>query len=199
MPARFKLWGFLVVIVLIVFGIFNFNRDRSGGPLPISLQYVGNGNFPNGASVRSGPTFSITNHTSKALLITASVEVRLGTNWVYDPSFPNLQHIPLAANTGIYATIDFEYVRYGRAGPTWVGSDSKDYPTNTWRLEIATSEALAGPSRVFEALKWFSHSLFKSSKLTRIPMRSLLAANRTWYGNHQSFESEEVLDPKSRQ
>ena len=193
-------------MVIVVASAVILLCHQSVDPAPVSIKYVGNGSFPNaaslnnypyGASVRSGPTFSITNHTSKALLASGIVEVRLGTKWTYDPSFPNIQSAPLAANSGVYFTIDFNFVRSGRTSPPWVGSDSTDYPTNTWRLHVVTQEALSGPASVLAALKLYSRSLF-DKRIPRVPMKSLFEANRTWYGTHQ-FVSEEVLDPKSRQ
>jgi hypothetical protein len=75
------------------------------------------------------------------------------------------------------------------------GAGALDCPTNPWRLDGTTSEALSGAASVVVALRQYSRTFFHP-QMRRIPLRSLFAPNRAWFGNHHYFVSEEVPAPK---
>ena len=184
MLARLKRWGFIgLLAVIVVAGIFVFLWPPSVGPPPVSIKYVGRGRFkngplfsdpPNAGSVRSGPTFAITNLSSKTQLFDLQMMVRNGTNW---SELPFNQSISLAPNTGTYFTMDASML-----------------PTNTWRLHGLASEALRGPVSVASRLGWLLQG-----NPAKLPISEFFSPNRTWWGQFRHFNSEEVIDPKSRQ
>jgi hypothetical protein len=181
-----------------VAGAFIFLCHQSVGPPPVSIRYVGNGNFTNGPvfgnfpsanPVLSGPTFAITNCSSKPKVVGWEIQVRNGTNWIsltawdplieYDGPYGHYHPFGLAPNTGAYLTVQFV----------------SKIPTNTWRLYGMTLETLTGPARAFAALRywwvWREHQ--------KVPINSIFLQNQNYYGNRSFFVSEEVLDPKARQ
>ena len=179
-------------MVIVAAGIIIGRRIQNASLLPINIIYVGTGSFSNAPGfgshpndffnpnaflpVRPGPTFSITNHTSKNLVVLWTIEVRNGTNWIRDPS--DYRSVDLLPNTGAYVTVGML--------------------TNKFRIAGNTSEALKGAASVLAGLKYYSRSLL-DKRFSQIPFSTVFSTNQTWYGNHHDFVSEEVLDPKSRQ
>jgi len=187
MPAYLKPWGInALLVVIVVVGIIIFLCHQSVGPPPVSIKYVGTGLFPHGTTFGNspaGPTFAITNNSSKSKSMLWHIQVRNGTNWIEDifnpAKYAEGSPFELDPKEGTYVTVHFV----------------SRIPTNSWRLYGTTIEELRWPARVAGVLRWW----WVESKSQKNPISSLFSPNPGWYGNRSIFASEEVPAPKSRQ
>ena len=160
-----------IIIIAGIGGSILARRDISVRPAAVSAIYVGRGDFTNGGILQSGPTFWLTNHSSKAMAVSIeSVQVRNGTNWGRQ-DYPGAT-VMLAPSTGAYATIDFAFQQYAP-------------PTNTWRIELRASEKLARPDAFIAAIRHLPLGWSTLSTLSK-------HCKATWYGHPRVVLSEEV-------
>lgn len=177
-----RLYAVIASIAVLGVGLILITSALSRGPFPVSLSYIGNGTFTNAGVVVSGPTFWLTNHTSKAMLVSLqSVEVLEGTNWTLYGS-PTSQSM-LAPNANAYATIPFAY---------------QQYPTNSWRIRGVASEQLAGAAAALGAFRYYPRMLWHAYRtgVARIPWNPF-TKRQIWYGHHREIISQVVVDAKS--
>jgi hypothetical protein len=181
---RFVTLAVVTTAVVAVLALLLLEKPGTLPPAPISVSLIQSATFGTNGNNLSGPTFRLTNFTSKILSVTPwTVQVREGTNWTKrDYHSPGVM---LAPHAEMYLTIDFASQNYGR-------------PTNTWRVEINVAEKLNRPASLFMAIKhypaWLQHR--RRSGQTNLPTPGLfkmLAA--TWYGYPRKVLGEEIASP----
>lgn len=148
-------------------------------PGPVGIAFVGNGKFQNNEGLRSGPTFLITNHTSKVLCVTPwAIEIRQGTNWAkWDHRAPT---VFIAPHATAYETIDFSSQQYQQ-------------PTDNWRLTFNVAEKLAGVPAFFVKIKHYPRWLLHRNNPNYIFGPNPFTKGATWYGNPRRVLSEDIL------
>jgi len=119
---------------LFLFVGWLFHGGDSGS---VNVFYVGNGQFTNNGTIQIGPTFVVTNSTSKNLIVHfARVEVKSHENWARysEPA----QLVMVSPGGSAYATIEFAH---------------EMYPTNSWRLRGKALERLGRIRSFFKAVR----------------------------------------------
>lgn len=178
-------WLLTLTLAVVAIGaeIIVCKRVPRRSACPICLSYVGNSSFSNNAAVLSGPTFWLTNYTSKTLTVCLSaVEIQNGTGWTKCGS--PFQVLSIPPKQGTYATIPFAY---------------EQYPTNAWRLRGTVAEQLSGFAAALAALRSLPLALWSRYRVGLPPVAPMnpFAKGTVWYGNNCEIISDKVLDPKS--
>src|SRR5262249_8216549 len=136
---------------------------------------VGNG-LSNEGDVFQGPTFSLSNRISKAIMaVISTVEMRTGTNWIVYSSPAIL--LTIDPNSRIYKTIPFP---------------DPPNPPNTSRIHLVTLEPARLPA-AFSAFRFYVSS-WMHGRRALIP-KNPFSKEMSWYGNSHELISDEVTDP----
>src|SRR5262249_51652828 len=141
------------------------------------------GSFTNNATVPSGPTFWMTNYTSKTLTVDLWVEVPDETNWTMFGS--PLQSLSINPKQGLYATIPFAY---------------QQYLSNSWRLHGTVAEKLLGFRAAFAALHRLPGALWARYVTVGLPPAVPLnpfAKGAVWYGESWEIIGGQVADSEA--
>jgi hypothetical protein len=147
--------------------------------MAVSVSYFGNRQFTKSGAVRTGPTFCLTNHTSKTLLVSLNcVEVQNRDAWIQCGSLDHF--LTLSPRGSAYETIEFAYAMY---------------PTNVWRVKGLALESHSGGASFVTAVRYAP--LLLHERYIRGKTNIVWNPFGRWYGHHREIVSSTVLDPKS--
>ena len=175
---RFLLLAVVVLAVATVALAILRERSLNLPPAPVGIAFVGNREFNNNGALHFGPTFLVTNHTSKVLYVTPwAIEVKQGTNWTkWDHHAPGTL---IASHAAAYETIDFASQQYQQ-------------PTNTWRLTFNVAEKLAGIPEFLTKIKHYPRWLLHRNNGKFVLMPNPFKKGAVWYGNPRKVLSQEI-------
>jgi hypothetical protein len=166
-----------------LFVVFNLHLNLPVAP--VDVRFLGIATSTNNLAARSGPTFWISNNTSKVLSIDPwAVELKEGTNWTKRDYRDFWGPVLLVPHGTISETIDFSSQLYPQ-------------PTNTWRLQLNVAERLFGLDAVVAPVAHYPGWLlqrYRTGDTNLSRANPLRFARGTWYGHARKVLSEEVRE-----
>src|SRR5216684_673520 len=136
---RILLFAVIGLTTAILTTLILHEQPSSLPAAPVGVTFIGMAGSTENGVLHFGPTFVLTNHTSRVLVVIPSkIEVRDRTNWKSWNYFAMPEF--LVPHGVAYETIDFVSQQY-------------ELPTNTWRLRMIVDEKSDGPGALLLKLR----------------------------------------------